>query len=588
MKRGFIPKQLQELVYDLCESSRGLTIANGSILTIWTRLRSIKPRGFDAAKSQFLKLFGYIYFIFLVISFSQLSALTLQWNAPTTISTLGVNASDPHVGIDSSGNVVAIWLEAGFAKASNLPINGSWSAPVTISNSGASSLRLVVDPNGNATAIWFEAGVVKAVSQPFNGSWSAETSLSGSGTATSPQLAVDTSGDVVAIWVQTSLTSVISIQSATKVFGGSWSATPDTISGATTSPSSPFVSIGANGTVLAVWHSLSGSNDVINSSSKTISGGVWSTPISFFQGTATFSHNYPKVIVDANGNAHAIWFRFNQSGLAYSNVVVLASQLSSGSSTWAIPTMLSITPSLRNPANLYTRLGVDSNGNVVALWNSSYDGQLFNIESAAQIFGKSWSLGGALTFLNLYALEVDLAVSSLGDAVALYMSYDGTSSVMIQSAESDIGSSFANFWTPAQTVSSGADNGFPRITASVSGNTFNACTIWINNNGSNNVIEGATGSSTVILPPSNLAVVQNSTNFGAFTNYYNTISWQASTDPNVFGYAVYRNGLQFTKVDSNILQVIDNNNTQNGSVTYGVATFDRQYSQSQIVNVSFP
>jgi hypothetical protein len=61
-----IPKQLQELVYDLRESSRGLTIANGSILTIWTHLRSIKPRGFDAVKSQFLKLFGYSYLFFRV------------------------------------------------------------------------------------------------------------------------------------------------------------------------------------------------------------------------------------------------------------------------------------------------------------------------------------------------------------------------------------------------------------------------------------------------------------------------------------------------------------------------------------------
>jgi hypothetical protein len=541
----------------------------------------------NLSSNLFKNIYGWaLAFSFLMLPFSQLTALALTWNSPVTISDLGVDASDPHVGLDANGNAVAIWLEGGLAKASNLPSGGSWSTPVTISNSGASSLRLVVDPNGNATAIWLEAGVVKAVSQPFGGSWSAETILSGTGTATSPNLAVDTSGDVVAVWVQTS--TGVSIQSATKVFGGSWPLVVDTISGTTTYSSSPFVSIGANGTVVAVWHSVSGVSDLINSASKTISGGVWGTPLSFFQGTATFSHNYPKVIVDASGNAHAVWFRFNQSGLAYSNVVVLASQLSSGSSTWAIPTMLSITPSLRNPADLYARLAIDTTGDVMAVWTSSYDGLSFNAESAVQLSGKSWNIGGALQFLNLYGLEVDLAANSLGDVVALYMTFDGVSTVMTQAAESDAASSVSNFWTPAQTISSGADNGFPRVAASLTGTTFNACGVWISNNGSNNVIQAATGSQTVILPPSGLSVVQNSTSFGVFTDYNNVVSWTASIDPSVTGYAIYRNGLQFATVAAGTSSVTDNNNTQNGSVTYGVAAFDHQHSQSQIINVSFP
>ena len=34
------------------------------------------------------------------------------WSSPPdTISTTGVNASNPHIGMDAAGNVVALWLE---------------------------------------------------------------------------------------------------------------------------------------------------------------------------------------------------------------------------------------------------------------------------------------------------------------------------------------------------------------------------------------------------------------------------------------------------------------------------------------------
>ncbi len=56
----YIPKQLQESVCSLRESSRGWPIVNGPILELNMGPFTIgQPRGFGTAKSRFLKLFRY-------------------------------------------------------------------------------------------------------------------------------------------------------------------------------------------------------------------------------------------------------------------------------------------------------------------------------------------------------------------------------------------------------------------------------------------------------------------------------------------------------------------------------------------------
>jgi len=510
------------------------------------------------------------------------------WTTPTTISALGSNATEPHIGIDASGNAVAAWIEGTVVKAKRLPIGGSWTSASTLSGSGATSLRLIMDRNGNSAAIWLEGGVVRASSQASGGSWSAATSLSGSGTATSPAMNVDTTGNVVAVWVQTSTLSVVSLQSSTKLNGGNWQAIPDTISGSTSTPSSPSVSIGANGTVVAVWHAVSGTNDTINSAIKTISGGVWGTPLAFFAANATFKHNYPKVIVDANGNAHAVWWRFSQTGTTYSSAQLIASQLPLGSPSWALASILSPTPSLKNPANLPTRLQVDSIGNVVAFWVSSYDGQTYNVEASSRLFGGNWSsFSQIISPFNLYGFDADCSVSSAGDALGVFMAYDG-SSINIQDVHSSIANPFFLTWSTPETISQGARNSTPRVASSLANTTINACAVWLNDNGSNNVIQASTATGSAVLPPSGLMVSQSSNGFGVFTDYYNTITWTASADPNIYLYLIYRNGFYIGAVDAGTLQFVDHNAIQSGAVTYGVTAYTFDNTQSAIVNVSFP
>jgi hypothetical protein len=292
------------------------------------------------------------------------------------------------------------------------------------------------------------------------------------------------------------------------------------------------------------------------------------------------------VIVDSSGNATVLWFSYNQSGTLFTNVSLLSSQFSVGSSAWTQATALSSSLSNRNPADLLARLSTDSSGNVIALWTSSNDGATFNVETAFKLTGSNWMLGGALALNNLYAFDADISTCSSGDTSASLMYYDG-SSIIIQSTEAHAASIVPNFWGNLTPIVQGINRAFPRIATILSGNTLRACTAWLQHDGTNTRVEVATGSKTILAAPTNLAASQQSTSFGVFIDYYNTVTWQASSSSGIAGYAIYRNGIFVNSVSSSTLQYIDHN-FSGGSVTYGVAAFDSSNLRSPVATVTFP
>ncbi|MBI2742347.1 MAG: hypothetical protein HYX48_00320 [Chlamydiales bacterium] len=513
---------------------------------------------------------------FTILSLSQLMADDIVWTfPPTTLSTATVNSSDPQIAIDANGDLVAAWVENGFIKASTKTVSGSWVAPVTLSATGASSPRITADLSGNAAAIWLEGGVVKGATKPFAGSWTSSTTLS-STTATSPSLAVDAAGDVVAVWARGA-----NIESSTKLFGAAWQAKVQITSAAAAAPHVAIGGSGANTRAVVVWQGTSSGANVVFASSKLISGS-WSAQqvISDINHSAGYAH----VALDASANATAVWYEYNLTGSIYSQVTAQAATRDAATGVWS-PAVAISSPGAFNPANLVARVSYDANGNAIAIWNNSFDGATFTIQSAVKPVREDWSTPVEVVN-NLYAYEVDLAVSSLGDAIASYMFYNG-SSLLVQSTEINFSGFLENAWAVPINLSSGTNNGFPRLAATLTGNVINAAAVWINSN-SHTTIQAATGTKAVVLPPSGLSVTQSVNNFGVFNEYYNTLSWTASTDPDLVGYAIFRNGVFFETVGATVVSIVDHNKAQNGPVTYGVAAINSQNSQSRVVNVSFP
>lgn len=502
----------------------------------------------------------------------------IDWEVPTMISTSDVNASDPQIVTDVNGNVSAVWVENGVIQTSSMPTGGNWGTIVSLSNplNTSANPRLKMDGSGNAVAVWIENGVVTLASLPTGGSWSAEIQVSNnSGGATSVAHHVDSLGNIAVVWERNGF--IESSQFPASL--GSWSSVSQlSTNGA---EDNPEIHIGEDGTIAAVWHSVVSGNDNVYAAIASVNG-AWGPPLNVISSPSSGHNNYPHLIVDPNGDIHAVWYHYSLSGNTYSNVVVLSSTLTSGTTSWPLPTILS-GPGMANPAELFLRLAIDSNGDVIAVWVNSYDGSTFAIEASVLPLNGSWAISNLLALQNPYSYQCDVSATSLGVCVASLMYFDGTN-IDIQSMETSINGVLTNFWTIPSTISQGTSNDSPRVSAqyqSSNGNIY-AAAVWVQNNGTNNVIQATVGTETAVAPPTNLSVVQNSNDFGVFTEYFNQITWTDSTGPNVVQYILYRNGVACQTAVPGTMQFIDHNAVENQSINYGVAAVNNSEILSQI------
>jgi hypothetical protein len=516
--------------------------------------------------------------LFTALAIASADAAKMQWSSPpTTLSTSNQNASSARMATAANGNLVAVWLENGFVHARINTGQAGWGSSATLSGMNSSSPCVVSDPNSNITVIWNEGGLIKAVSHPSGGNWSSTTTISSSGSS-APTLGVDSAGNVVAAWVSSNGT----IRSSTKLSGGNWSGQSTLSSAAGTVPHVAMGGSGSNATTVVVWQGVSGEFATVMAASKVTSGS-WSAQVTISDTTGNAA--YPRVAVDGNGHATAIWYKYDLINSIYSNVTVTAAN-KVFSKSWATSVEIS-SGGMRDPSTLVAKIAYDQFGNAIALWNNSYDGATFNVESAVKRVGQKWSAPVVAVEQNDYSYAPDLAVCSLGDAHASYMFYNGQY-LFIRASENDITGFIPSEWAVPINIGLGTDNGFSRIVATLSNNTVYTGALWLTQNGSNQNVVAVTGVKSLVLPPTSLSVTQSLNDFGVFPEYKNTISWTASTDDNANGYAIYRNGVFIAEVDASTTSYVDHNAKQSGSVTYGVATVDYQQDRSTIVLVNYP
>lgn len=495
-----------------------------------------------------------------------------SWTALSSISNANVNATDPHVVIDISGNVTAVWIENGVIKASSRPASGSWSSISSLSTNSASNLLLGIDGSGNVTALWIENSQITSAMKLFGGNWGASTVVSLISGVSNPSLAVDQQGNAVAVWSRGGV-----VESSTRS-ANVWSPAFTLV---TSNASHPHVAINNSGTAIAVWHRIVSGTDVIASNNLTLSTNTWGVAKNVFSGTAAFFHDYPKVAIDSNGNATLAWFRYNLlNGNAYQNVQVLTSSLTSGAAAWSIPTMLS-NSGIRNPGDLTLKIGFDTNDDTIAVWTNSYDGEVFYIESSQKPFGGSWQPFKTPAPPSLYSFGMDLSIAG-GSALLTNMAWDG-STVAIHSQQTDCTNPLLQGWTYINPISTGNYNGYPQCDVSLNGATLKAAVVWLHFDGTYQLVQAAIGSDSVIDPPSNLSGDQSVIPLGIYNDYINTIHWQASSSPNLIQYNIFRNGEFCGSTSPSTLEFIDHNTVQGQSVTYGVAALTSNFRQSQIV-----
>jgi len=363
---------------------------------------------------------------------------TLQagWLPPEQVSPPSVNASRCRVAVDQNGNATAVWVEFTginqIIQASTKPFGGSWQVtPDNLSQPSQSveGPSIAVDSSGNATVawVWYDGtnNIVQASTKPFGGSWQvAPDNLSQPGRdAEGSRIAVDSSGNATVVWDRYDGTNNI-VQASTKLYGGSWQATPDNLSQPGQDADGSSVAVDSSGNATAVWVRYDGTNLIAQASTKPF-GGSWQViPDNLSQpGQDVGSVN---IAVDSSGNATAIWIRSDGT-----NNIVQASTKPFGGSWQATPDNLSQPGQDASSPDI----AVDSSGNATAVW-IRYDGSNYIIQTLSKPLGGSWqgipdaiAQLQALTFAN----PLEIALDPADNATALWLNRSGGNGV-VQSA----------------------------------------------------------------------------------------------------------------------------------------------------------
>jgi hypothetical protein len=508
----------------------------------------------------------------MLLSFSLFANGVTDWSSPTTLSSAGVDGSDPQIVVDASGNAVALWVENGAVKAS--AYRGEWGAPTTLAASGASNPRVGIDGSGNVVAVWLEGGYVKTASLPAAESWSSVTVLSDTGAA-SPQIAVDAAGNAVAVWIQQF------VKASIRLVGGEWSLAETLYP--TLTADCPRIAIGASGKAIAVWHDVS--PNAMYAVSRQLAEGDWGDRI--LLSDVTYNTTRSAVAIDPSGNAIVTWLSYTGASNSATNVMPQAVEFNSGA--WSAPFDLTTAGGVGDLTNLFTCVAFDSVGNAIALWSILDQYGFLRIQENERIDG-TW-LGFAEIQVDPYACAADLKVSASGMAAVGYMASTGKNpsiGLVVRATSIDLRSIVNNFWSYPVTTSSASEQcGYPKIAVMSDGsNNLYSALIWIAYDGSNKVIQAATGFAAPLLPPLNPSVVQRSRNHGLFTEYYNVFSWNGSPDPAAVEYVVYRDGTYLTRLSKEAYSYQDGNREQNETVTYSVTTLDQVKNESAPVTAT--
>ena len=223
----------------------------------------------------------------------------------------------------------------------------------------------------------------------------------------------------------------------------------------------------------------------------------------------------------------------------------------------------------------------------MAAWTNSYDGSTFAINVSSLPFGGDWSQPIAFVLQNQLAYSFGVGISS-DDLVMAGMYYDNNSNALqLVSSITSTGKNNVYFTFPVNVTSSNAI-GYPVLDATeITGNLY-AVTLWVYNDGANNLIQATTGTFNELSPPSNLSVTGNVKDYGVVQEYYNVLTWDPSPSIQTVGYRIFRNNSLLTELVAQTLQFTDYNQVPGSSPTYSLSAIDYAGIQSPSITAQGP
>ena len=410
-------------------------------------------------------------------------ALASAWPAPSTISDVGLGASEPQVAVNRDGDSLAVWTQFDGSnqrvKGSFRPAGGKFGATETLSEQGQDAFQpqVGIDSSGNGVAVWtgFD-GTNQRVQAAFRAHWSSfgtPDTLSEAGQdAYEPQVKVSKNGDAIVVWTRSD-GSNLRVQSD---FRPRWHdfLGPETISEAAEDAFQPQVGIDDNGNSLAVFTRFDGATNRIESAFRPRWDGFESPQkIS----PAGFGASEPQVAVSRSGRAVAVWTLFDGSNLRAQGAYRAPWDSFDSPETISAAGQDAFSP----------QVDTDRNGNALAVF-SRFDGTNLRIQSAFRRHWDGFESPQTLSDGGQDAYEPQVAVAQNGDADVVWTRSDGVN-LRVQSS---FGSIWDGFDDPETLSAAGQDAFEPQVGIDKRGK---AVAVWTRFDGTFNRIQAAFGSS---------------------------------------------------------------------------------------------
>ncbi|GAA4715596.1 PKD domain-containing protein [Nocardioides conyzicola] len=294
-----------------------------------------------------------------------------------------------------------------------------------------------VAPDGTAYAAFVRTDTVARVYvavRPPGGAFGTATALSEDGTAASNVvLDVDRQGVATLAWVRGGV-----LQAAKRSPGGDWSA-PQTVSGP--NAASPALAVGTNGAAALVWHSGTGSAEVIQVAQRLADAAAFGSPVnvSALAEGGGFYPGAPSVAMDDAGDLIAMWVRYTDVGSpgTYRYVAETAEKAAT-SATFTSPTARSSTTVGGVTGSVYN-VAMSPQGKAFAVWEyaSGDAGTTFRVQYAERSPGSNfqtafWAGGTNLNYTAGVDAEYPRAVVGRDGTVIVAWSHSAAVTATIR------------------------------------------------------------------------------------------------------------------------------------------------------------
>jgi hypothetical protein len=373
------------------------------------------------------------------------------------------SAHNPDVALDDNGNALAVWDQSEGAAASiwsngYTPASGWGTADVRETTPGdAYSPHVAFDGSGNALVVWQQSDGTRynIWSSRFTplGGWEAPTPVENSADDTRDvQFAVNSNGDAFAVWAQSSAIRPTTIWASRYIAGAGWEPAIRVQSDTSGDGFLPRVAIDPNGNAVAVWHQTDGTRYNIWAS-RYVDG--WGGAVQIEADNAG-NAQYAQVGMDAAGDAIAVWQQHD--GTRFN---IVANRLPHDGD-WGNATSLEDD----DRAATLPQIAMNASGAALVMWMREQEGgEAQDVVSNYYAPGSGWGTAALVETVDRSAILPAVELDASGVGYAVWMQNDGTRFNIDASRYTSAGG-----WDAAVPIETDAGDAFnPRIAINSSG-----------------------------------------------------------------------------------------------------------------------